>query len=170
MDRDGRQSQPRRGRLNDSRAYRGANRRLKARCSCRKGDAHLIAESLDVGLGQLFAVHQALDPTVECGDRGGLVLDGRHVGGCPSDVLHVGVHDVRCRCRWGALRSRDGGRRRREEMTLRSRPGRVAIRSVGQQRSRERGRQRATPPRGRRGSWAMEAAASQPVQIELEDA
>lgn len=57
-----------------------------------RGGAHLVAEPLHVGLGQLLAVHQALNPAVERRDRGGLALHGRHLGRRPADVLHVGVH------------------------------------------------------------------------------
>lgn len=38
--------------------------------------AHLVAESLDISLSQLLAVHQTLDPAVERGDGGRLVGDG----------------------------------------------------------------------------------------------
>lgn len=37
--------------------------------------AHLLTESLDVGLSQLFAAHQALNPTIESGNRGGLDVE-----------------------------------------------------------------------------------------------
>lgn len=70
--------------------------------------SHLVAKSLDIGLGQLLAGHQALNPAIEGGDGGGLeVEDGRSFGGCSPDVLHIGVHGSRARL---------GGGRRREEL------------------------------------------------------
>ena len=57
----------------------------------------LLAESLDVNLGQLFAAHQALDPAVESWDGGGLERGRRcELCGSAPDVLHVGIHG----CNW----------------------------------------------------------------------
>ena len=54
---------------------------------------HLVAQSLNIRLGQLLAAHQALDPAVEGGDGGGLeVENGGRIGGCAPDILHIGVH------------------------------------------------------------------------------
>jgi hypothetical protein len=54
--------------------------------------AHLIAKSLHIDLRQLLAVHEALDPAVEGGDRCWLSLHRRQIGRRPPDILHIGVH------------------------------------------------------------------------------
>lgn len=57
-----------------------------------RDNSHLVAESLNVHLGQLLAVHQALDPAVEGSDGRRLGLDRGQVGRDAPDILHVGVH------------------------------------------------------------------------------
>jgi hypothetical protein len=57
--------------------------------------ARLVAQSLDISLGQLLALHQALDPPIQRGNGGGLGRDRRYVGRHPSHVLHIGIHTGR---------------------------------------------------------------------------
>ena len=82
-----------------------------ARCRSQEAESsHLVAESLDISLGKLLAGHQALNPPVERGNRGGLVLNRRDVGRRPSDVLHIGIHGE-CRVGSGGLAALGRGAR-----------------------------------------------------------
>lgn len=56
--------------------------------------AYLVAQPLYIALRQLFALHQALDPAVQRGDRGGLGRRSRRElhGLRHLDVLHVRIH------------------------------------------------------------------------------
>jgi hypothetical protein len=56
---------------------------------------NLLAKPLNVGLGQLLAGHQALDPAIEGGDGSRLqVLHWRHVRRDAPDILHGGIHAI----------------------------------------------------------------------------
>ena len=80
---------------------------LKSRYSA---DTYLFTEPLYVDLGQLFARHQALNPPIQGGYRGLLRSWGQSRWlGRPTDILHIGIHDVRAPlycsdsgCWWGA--------------------------------------------------------------------
>lgn len=54
--------------------------------------ADLLAQSLNICFGELLAVHQALNPAVNCRDRGGLDVGRGQLCGHAPDVLHVGIH------------------------------------------------------------------------------
>lgn len=54
---------------------------------------HLLAKSLHIGFGQLFTLHEALDPTIKGGDGRWLRGRGWRMGLRDSaHVLHVGIH------------------------------------------------------------------------------
>lgn len=55
-------------------------------------DTNLLAQSLNVNLGQLFTVHQTLDPAVERGDGGWFERRRREVCGSAPDVFHIRIH------------------------------------------------------------------------------
>lgn len=56
------------------------------------GGTDLLAQSLDVRLGQLLAVHQALNPAVQCRDGGWLEVGRGKLGGNAPDILHIRIH------------------------------------------------------------------------------
>lgn len=58
--------------------------------------AHLVTKSLNFGLAQLFAAHQALNPAIEGGHSRGLeVKDRRRISRRSPDVFHIGIHGER---------------------------------------------------------------------------
>lgn len=59
---------------------------------------HLFAQSLDIDLGKLLAAHEALDPTIDGGDRSWLCLNRGQIGRRSPDILHVGVHGLIFSC------------------------------------------------------------------------
>lgn len=65
---------------------------LRSRRQSAASNAHHVAQPLDVGLGQLLAVHQVLNPLLQRGSRRRLCLHRRHVGRYSPDVFHICVH------------------------------------------------------------------------------
>lgn len=65
---------------------------LRSRRPSAASNAHHVAQPLDVGLGQLLAVHQVLNPLLQRGSRCGFCLHRRHIRRHSPDILHIGVH------------------------------------------------------------------------------
>lgn len=60
--------------------------------STRNIETHLLAESLNIDLRQLLAAHQALNPTIQGRNSGGLEGRRGQVSGSSPDVLHICIH------------------------------------------------------------------------------
>lgn len=60
----------------------------------------LLAQPLNIHLGQLLAVHQGFDPPVQRRDGGGLEVDRSQLCRHAPDILHVCIHSGNWSCAW----------------------------------------------------------------------